>query len=473
MKVKIITAILAVLLVVGVAPAQTLAANSEPFTLEAPQNLSVELKYDQNNWPYFALKMDVPQSVQQINKNLNTDSQFYTGANCSPIKIRFEFKYGKYNWNQGPSLYDITEMSLDDLLGGETFSYYPYEEENALGGIDIKSETYNFRATFYSSWGYVNSFVDKEIKSGYSNTVTLGNPAHSSSNRLSGANRFETAVSIAKEGWPNGAKVVILARDDNYPDALTGAPLSKKLDAPILFTNSKTLTPATESEISRLKAQKIIILGGTGAVSSNIENKLKQTYEVKRIGGTDRYETAEQIAKELGYKGKVVITTGMDFHDALTVSPLAAYKNIPILLTKKDALPQATKDALSFIAPKEITVVGNTNAVSEKVVSALSNAKRVSGITIYQSSVAVAKSFGADTEKMFLATGKDFPDALAASGLAAKYNSPILFVDQSLSDVVRQYLIENKDKTNQVIYLLGGEGAIPQKVQDEVNEIFK
>lgn len=178
-----------VLLFASSMPFSALAANSAPFKLDAPKNLTAELKFDQNNWPYFAIKLDVPESVQSINKNINEDSQYYTGTNCSPIKIKFESKYRKYDWNQGPSLYNITEMSVDDLLDGNTFAYYPYGEEDAIGGINLKAEVYTFRAYFYSSWGYVNSFIDKEVISDYSNLMTLGNPA-----------QYKGASDWAKEG---------------------------------------------------------------------------------------------------------------------------------------------------------------------------------------------------------------------------------------------------------------------------------
>jgi putative cell wall-binding protein len=309
------------------------------------------------------------------------------------------------------------------------------------------------------------------IYSPFSNVISHGTPEYKTS-RLSGASRIETAIAVSREGWPNGAGTVILTRDDNYPDALAGAPLSKKLDAPILFTNSQTLTAATKDEIIRLKAQKVIILGGTGAVSQGVENQLRQSYEVMRIGGVDRYETAAKIAKELGYKGKVVITTGEDFHDALVVSPLAAYNGIPILMTLPNSLPAATLSALDFIAPTEITIVGDTSSVSEKVASGLANAKRVSGSGYYRTAVSLARSFGADPGKVFLATGKDFPDALSGSALAAKYNSPILFVNDPLADEVKQYLMENKDKTAKV-HLLGGEGAISTETKNTINQIYK
>lgn len=177
MKSKVWVFSLAVLLCVSLMHYAASASDSAPFTLEAPENLTVELKTDQNNWSYFAITVDVPEIVQSIDKNLNEDSQYYPGANCLPIRIRFESKYADYDWNQGPSMYTLTEMVVDDMLDGNVYRYYPYEEEDADGGINVEAEVYSFRAYFYSSWGYINDFIDKEIRSDYSNLVTIGNPA--------------------------------------------------------------------------------------------------------------------------------------------------------------------------------------------------------------------------------------------------------------------------------------------------------
>lgn len=176
MKSKIWVLTLVLLFGLGLLPQGMFASDSVPFVLAAPENLTVEIKKDQNNWAYFAITMDVPESVQLINENLNDDYQHYSGANCLPINIRFESKYGDYDWNEGPSLYTVTDMAVSDLLGGNVYGYYPYEEEDANGGINVDAEIYSFRACFYSSWGYINSFVDKEVQSDYSNLVVIGNP---------------------------------------------------------------------------------------------------------------------------------------------------------------------------------------------------------------------------------------------------------------------------------------------------------
>ena len=84
----------------------------EPFTLEAPQNLTAELKYDIDNVPYFEIKFDVPQSVKDIEAKLNEDSEYYEGTSCYPIEVQIDYKYGDYDWNEGPSLYWNTVFIL-------------------------------------------------------------------------------------------------------------------------------------------------------------------------------------------------------------------------------------------------------------------------------------------------------------------------------------------------------------------------
>lgn len=343
--------------------------------------------------------------------------------------------------------------------------------DKVLPSYDAESYEIKIRYMLNDLGSYPQTGRSDIIYSPFSNVYSQNMPAWNTS-RLSGASRIETAIAISKEGWPNGADAVILTRDDNYPDALTGTPLSKKLDAPILFTGTYTLTEATKAEITRLNVDKVIILGGTGAVSQNVENQLRQNYEVKRLGGADRYETAAKIAQELGYHGKAVITTGEDFHDALVVAPLAAYKGIPILLTLPDSLPSSTNSALQFVAPDEITVVGNTSWVSDGVFSQLSNAKRITGADYYRTAIVVANNFGADPSRIFFATGKDFPDALAGSALAAKYNSPIFFVNDPITDEVKQYMVQNKGKTTN-IHLLGGEGVIPANVKSQIDQVYQ
>lgn len=178
MKRKILAVTLVLLLIISALPFAVLAANDDPFTLEAPKNLAAELKYDNDGIPYFELKFDIPQSVKDIDRKLIENSEYYSGKSCYPVSIQVDFKYGKYDWNEGPSLYWSTDMPVEDFLShGGIYEYAPFGEYDVDGEIDIKAEVYSFRVRFFSDWGYTGDWVDYQVTSGYSNIATIGNDA--------------------------------------------------------------------------------------------------------------------------------------------------------------------------------------------------------------------------------------------------------------------------------------------------------
>jgi hypothetical protein len=146
-----------------------------PFTLETPRNLKAELKYDEDGLPYFALTLVIPESVREINQNIIENEEPYEGINCDEISIQFDYKVNDYDWNEGPSMYWNTSMSLAEYLGGGYYEYRPYEEYEDDGSFKIEEQNYQFRAYFYTTWGYVDDWMDKEIVSDFSNLVTIGN----------------------------------------------------------------------------------------------------------------------------------------------------------------------------------------------------------------------------------------------------------------------------------------------------------
>ncbi|HHX87542.1 MAG TPA: cell wall-binding repeat-containing protein, partial [Firmicutes bacterium] len=157
--------------------------------------------------------------------------------------------------------------------------------------------------------------------------------AASAVSRIGGADRYQTAVNISKQGW-SYSDLVVLARGDDYADALAGVPLASWYNAPILLTRGNVLPDSTLNEIERLGAGKVIILGGSKAVSAEVENKLKgKSLEVERIGGENRFATAAGIAKKLGMLDVVFLAYGYNFPDALAAASYAGARGYPILLT--------------------------------------------------------------------------------------------------------------------------------------------
>jgi putative cell wall-binding protein len=293
--------------------------------------------------------------------------------------------------------------------------------------------------------------------------------------RLTGATRQATARLIAEEYNSGTVNNVVLATGNNFPDALAGSPLAYKLDAPILLVG----TTEKESQEADLYIQKyladngtIYILGGEGAVSSStVEKYTKQGFKVKRISGQGRYDTNQAINDELNSKKgtPVFIATGTGFADALSVSSIAAAKGYPIVLTEKDTLPEQAIETLTNLMPTQVFIVGGENAVSESVknqIAVITKLKddridRIAGEGRYNTSLAIAKFFDFETVTATFATGKNFPDALAGSILAAKNNAPVILLGDDLA--LQEDYLESKDFLNQ--YILGGEGAIKKEIE--------
>ncbi|HHV59445.1 MAG TPA: S-layer homology domain-containing protein [Clostridiaceae bacterium] len=149
-----------------------------PFSLETPQNLTAELKYDEDNLPYFEIKLDIPQSVLEINANLSENDEYYKGIRCEEICIQFDYKVNDYDWNEGPSLYWNTSMWIEDYLDDGYFEYRPYSSYDDAGALNIEAQRYQFRAYFYTLWGPIGGWMNNEINSDLSNIVTIGNAAY-------------------------------------------------------------------------------------------------------------------------------------------------------------------------------------------------------------------------------------------------------------------------------------------------------
>jgi SpoIID/LytB domain protein len=291
-------------------------------------------------------------------------------------------------------------------------------------------------------------------------------------NRLSGANRFEVAVNVSKEGW-SSSNTVFVSNYMAFADALSATPLAKEKNAPILLTHKDNLTAETQAEIRRLKASEVYIIGGTGSISGKVESQLKAMgLFVTRIGGADRFVVAQSIAQKMGPKGSAIVANGLKFPDALAIAPYAASKGYPILLTKDNSLPTATKNALGANNTTNTIVVGGTGSVSANVYNELKGTKmRIGGSDRYEVSTNVIKQLNLPTDSAFVATGLTFADALTGSVLAAKNNAPLLLTrPTSLPDTV-QSLISSRYIPKFTV--LGGTASVSQSVMDQLPSNLK
>ncbi len=401
----------------------------------------------------------------------------------------------------------------------ETHKGVDVEESNlgTLGYAQLdQAAGSQFDHYFYADWGHVSVFGPSTVPnsamySGTASGITISTPSASSASMqvnvttpgsnlptvqaIAGNSLYDTAVAISKSAYPTGlpttgARTVVLSTGLGWSDALAGSSLAGALDGPILLTEPASLPYSVKSEIARLKATKVIVLGGRFAVSDAVLDSIRAisgVVSVERIGGTTMYDTADLIAqrtiKELNgsWAGTVVFATGVTYPDAIAVSPFAARNHMPIfLIDPANGLSDGAQTLLSGTSVKKAIVLGGKYAVPTAVEDQLatdlgaSNVTRLWGNTSYDTAAEIAKygiSISGGTigwDQAAIATGENFPDALAGGVLQAKRSSVLLLTpSNALAESTRAILAANKASIDNITYL-GGIYAITQPVRDQV-----
>lgn len=289
--------------------------------------------------------------------------------------------------------------------------------------------------------------------------------------RISGADRYRTAAVASEKAFQPGVETVYIATGQVFADALTGSALAGSQEAPILLVRKDGLPSATATELRRLAPARVVVLGGSAAVSDTVLAEVGDVTAapVTRVSGIDRYGTAAAVAGEFPAADHVFVATGLSHADALAASAAAGADDVPVLLVAQDRVPSRTAAALEAISPTSITVLGGTNAVSDVVLAELGDhaeqVTRVSGADRYATAAALAAARG-EADGAVLATGLDFPDALTGAAYAATSDVPVLLLQaDSLPEATRAELYRT---TARELVVFGGTGAVPETVVVEL-----
>jgi hypothetical protein len=302
--------------------------------------------------------------------------------------------------------------------------------------------------------------------------------------RVAGRDRYETALEASRRAFSGGAPAVVLATGMNWPDALGGSALAGASRAPLLLTYRDRLPAAVGAEIRRLNARKVYILGGTAAVGPGVERALVGMLgraAVVRLGGSDRYGTARLVADETvrvlggGYSGDALVATGGNFPDATAGAALAAALRRPILLVKPSDgsvyVPMATRRVLILGGPRAVS-----SATERSLIRRLGSGgvARAGGANRYETAVLIARAgvgAGMSWDGVGIATGADFPDALAGGAmLGARRSVMLLTGPRVLSTETATELAAHRAEIRSV-HIFGGTKAVSQAVEDSVRRV--
>jgi putative cell wall-binding protein len=307
-------------------------------------------------------------------------------------------------------------------------------------------------------------------------TVATGHP-NLTLQRFQGTDRYGTAAAVSSAEFPSGAGTVVVASGENFPDALSASVLAKRYGGPLLLAHRTSLPQATSDEIRRLRPSRIVMVGGTPAMSADVRAALTVLVpNVTRIFGADRYQTAEQVALAVrslegtSATSTVVLASGENFPDALSASPMAAEAGYPILLTRAGSLPSATSRAFGELGATRTLVIGGAPAVSDAVAAAAPSPTRIAGPDRYATSRALADyatSAGIlGRGDLGVATGSTFPDALSGGVLMAQLGGPMVLADTQTS-AFDGWLVGVGDECTRVD-VFGSDAAVPAPLASHV-----
>lgn len=184
--------------------------------------------------------------------------------------------------------------------------------------------------------------------------------------RLSGTNRYETSLEVAK--YINSiSKEVFIATGANYPDALSIAAYAGHKQIPIILTNNNKISDKISNYISTKGINKAYVIGGTGVISDNV---LKSLPNAERIGGINRYETNYQVLARFPFVyAETYFATGKVFADALSGAALAGIFNNPIILVDNsmpDNIIYSIEQNKDMMKMKKI--LGGTGVISDGII---------------------------------------------------------------------------------------------------------
>lgn len=293
--------------------------------------------------------------------------------------------------------------------------------------------------------------------------------------RIFGEDEYKTSIEISKSLWQT-SKNVILVSEDDYENSLCAPLLARYLKAPIIFTAKDFLREDVEAEIERLKAEDVYIVGNVHSISDDVIKKLNEKgLNCVIIGGKDRYDTSVEIERfikeNFNLTGKAILVSGENPADVLSASFVGARLRMPVLLIKKDNIPDSVK---LFIGDNKISkfyIMGGEDIISDSAISGFEDIERIFGSDDFQRNALLLKKFEnyINFSRLFIASRSDIKYALSGAGAAAYFNIPLIFVQNELAESSKSFIETKFFKLDQVI-AIGNESSVSSSVLDWISD---
>lgn len=207
----------------------------------------------------------------------------------------------------------------------------------------------------------------------------------------------------------------------------------------------------------------------------------KVSAPIEKLYGATEYDTTVAVSKKGWPNGsnKVVVVNGDIIADGIAATPLASTYDAPILIVKKDTLPQVINEELKRLNPEEVIVIGGTSTINDSVYNSIAsstNAKmsRIWGNDRNETSLKIAQEIDKnhDVNKVFIANGfKGDIDALTIAAKAGEDKQPIILTDKSTIPTDTYNWMKTESLTN--AYFIGGPDTLDTEIIHKMADIAK
>lgn len=427
--------------------------------------------YDDAQVVEIATDIDVAagQTVTDIDAQLGEGATIngtvsFDAAAAEEVRVEFWLNTGASGW----------------LLGGSTYM----ESDHTYSSYGLQPGEYKVRFTDEYPGDYPAIYYDTKATLGTATSVSVGAGEDATADQQ--LDSLGPAVSSDAAGPYSGwADIALTATDEG----VGVASISYRLDGGTTVTvaGAATSVYVPEDAEHSLTFWAVDKLGNVGQ-SETVQFAVTAGETVyTTVAGTGRIQTAVKASQEAFPDGldpagarTVVIATAMNWPDALGGTALAGVLDGPILLTSPNALPADVTAEITRLGATKAIILGGTGAVSTSVQTALGtqlgsgNVERIDGLTRYLTADKIAARVISEVGDgwdgtMFVATGGNFPDALAVAPIAAAKGCPLVLAHPTLglSTGTKDVMADASD-----IYILGGVGAVSAAVETGLNTTF-
>ncbi len=196
---------------------------------------------------------------------------------------------------------------------------------------------------------------------------------------------------------------------------------------------------------------------------------------VQRLSGLTRETTAIEVSRAAWPTGTgtVMLATSLDYADALSAAAAAGKASASLLLTPAGKLPAEVAAEIKRLAPNRVVLVGGTGVLSktvaDQVAAAVPAAKieRLAGADRYVTSRAAAE-LGGSSANVFIATGRDYPDALSAAAVANSSGAPVVLVNGTARQLDAATLATLRKIGATSATIVGGTGVVDARIEQDL-----